>query len=136
METATRADPESVVGDECHIVSGKAFGPRYDASFPIEELDEPENRGQRRQYGNGLFGRWPDNAYLWVASFHWHAARAGADRVSLIPERVIAEPASSARLADLSAAVRPTFGYLSLQLFIWLCPPRKHAGILGGGLTS
>ena len=70
LETATRADPESVVGDECHVVSGKAFGPRYDASFPIEELDEPENRGQRRQYGNGLFGRWPDKAYFWVASFH------------------------------------------------------------------
>jgi uncharacterized membrane protein YkvA (DUF1232 family) len=28
-------------------------------------------------------------------------------------------------------------GYLSLQLSIWLCPPREHvSGIRGGGVTS
>jgi hypothetical protein len=28
-------------------------------------------------------------------------------------------------------------GYLSLQLSIWLCPPREHvSGIAGGGITS
>jgi hypothetical protein len=28
-------------------------------------------------------------------------------------------------------------GYLSLELFNWLCPPREHvSGIAGGGLTS
>jgi len=40
---ATTADDESVVGDECHIVSGKGQGPRYDPAFPTEDLDEPEN---------------------------------------------------------------------------------------------
>jgi len=34
---------ESVVGDECHIVSGKGQGPRYDQTFPSDRLDEPEN---------------------------------------------------------------------------------------------
>ena len=40
---ATAADDESVVGDECHIVSGKTQGPRHDPAFPSERLDEPEN---------------------------------------------------------------------------------------------
>ena len=37
------ADDESVVGEECHIVSGKPEGPRYDSSFPVDRIDEPEN---------------------------------------------------------------------------------------------
>jgi len=40
---STVADDESVVGDECHIVSGKAQGPRHDPAFPAERLDEPDN---------------------------------------------------------------------------------------------
>jgi len=36
-------DRESVVGDECHIVSGEEGGPRFDADFPRELLDLPEN---------------------------------------------------------------------------------------------
>ena len=40
---ATSASDESVVGEECHIVSGKDQGPRYDPTFPPERLDEPEN---------------------------------------------------------------------------------------------
>jgi len=43
VEQATRADAESVVGDECHIVSGQPQGPRYDASFPAARVDEPDN---------------------------------------------------------------------------------------------
>jgi hypothetical protein len=43
VEEATRADAESVVGDECHIVSGQSQGPRYVASFPAARLDEPDN---------------------------------------------------------------------------------------------
>jgi hypothetical protein len=43
VEEATRSDAESVVGDECHIVSGQSQGPRYDASFPAARLDEPDN---------------------------------------------------------------------------------------------
>lgn len=40
---ATPADDESVVGDECHIISAKGQGPRYDPKFAPEELDAPEN---------------------------------------------------------------------------------------------
>ena len=40
---ATVLDSDSVVGEECHIVSGKGQGPRYDPSFPSERIDEPEN---------------------------------------------------------------------------------------------
>jgi hypothetical protein len=32
-----------VVGDECHIVSGRRKGPRYDPEFPRERLDDQEN---------------------------------------------------------------------------------------------
>ncbi len=39
----TPADNESVVGEECHIVSGKPNGPRYDSEVPAERLDDPEN---------------------------------------------------------------------------------------------
>ena len=35
---ATKVDSEAVVGEECHIVSGKAGGPRCDLSFRIDEL--------------------------------------------------------------------------------------------------
>jgi hypothetical protein len=40
---ATIVDDESVVGDECHIISGQGQGPRYDSVFPVEWLDEPDN---------------------------------------------------------------------------------------------
>jgi len=40
---STLLDDESVVGDECHIVSGKTEGPRHDPAFPMERLDQPEN---------------------------------------------------------------------------------------------
>jgi hypothetical protein len=40
---ATAADAESVVGDECHIVSPQGRGPRHDPEFPVDRLDAPEN---------------------------------------------------------------------------------------------
>jgi hypothetical protein len=40
---ATSEDDESVVGDECHIVSGKPKGPRYDSEFPVDEIDSYTN---------------------------------------------------------------------------------------------
>jgi hypothetical protein len=39
----TELDAESVVGDECHIVSGASNGPRHDPSYPPEEIDELSN---------------------------------------------------------------------------------------------
>jgi predicted restriction endonuclease len=40
---ATAADTEAVVGDECHVISGKRGGPRADSNFPPERIDELEN---------------------------------------------------------------------------------------------
>jgi hypothetical protein len=40
---ATCCDDESVVGDECHIVSSQKNGPRYDASYPPMEIDNYQN---------------------------------------------------------------------------------------------
>jgi hypothetical protein len=40
---ATEGDPDSIVGDECHIVSGQQMGPRHDPLFPAEQSDEYEN---------------------------------------------------------------------------------------------
>lgn len=41
--TKTTKDKDSVVGDECHIVSGKQGGPRYDPSMQADLLDDVEN---------------------------------------------------------------------------------------------
>jgi len=40
---AIAADDESVVGEECHIISSRPNGPRHDASYPQEKLDTYEN---------------------------------------------------------------------------------------------
>jgi len=40
---ATSLDDESVVGDECHIISGQSSGPRHDPAFSQDLIDEPEN---------------------------------------------------------------------------------------------
>lgn len=40
---ASDTDDESVVGDECHIISEKLTGPRYDPKFPEAELDSYNN---------------------------------------------------------------------------------------------
>jgi len=43
ITTATNEDCESVVGDECHIISGETNGPRHDPSYPAEKIDSYEN---------------------------------------------------------------------------------------------
>jgi hypothetical protein len=40
---ATDKDADSVVGDECHIISGQESGPRHGSNFPTDLIDEPEN---------------------------------------------------------------------------------------------
>jgi hypothetical protein len=39
IEEPTPMDPEAVVGQECHIISPKGKGPRYDIDFPQSEID-------------------------------------------------------------------------------------------------
>jgi len=40
---ATSVDNESVVGDECHIVSGQSNGPRHELDLPKNDIDSYEN---------------------------------------------------------------------------------------------
>lgn len=40
---ATQDDDESVVADECHIISSQPNGPRHDPSYPPEKYDAYEN---------------------------------------------------------------------------------------------
>lgn len=40
---AAAADDESAVGDECHIVSGRPHGPRFDEQFPSNRIDDADN---------------------------------------------------------------------------------------------
>jgi len=40
---ATVVDDESVVGDECHIISSRSNGPRHDPSYSRKKLDTYEN---------------------------------------------------------------------------------------------
>jgi len=40
---STPKNDESVIGEECHIVSGQTNGPRYDPTFTKEKLDSFEN---------------------------------------------------------------------------------------------
>lgn len=39
----TEKDSESVVGDECHIVSGAKDGPRHDSDYPAADIDSFSN---------------------------------------------------------------------------------------------
>lgn len=40
---ATPEEDESIIGDECHIISKKENGPRYDPYYPDNKLDSYEN---------------------------------------------------------------------------------------------
>jgi hypothetical protein len=40
---ATSEEYESVIADECHIISSRANGPRHDSSYPPEKLDLYDN---------------------------------------------------------------------------------------------
>lgn len=40
---ATLEDAESIVGEECHVISARKDGPRHDASYKSEKLDSYEN---------------------------------------------------------------------------------------------
>jgi hypothetical protein len=39
----TAKDDESIVGDECHIISKESNGPRYDSNFPKNKIDHYDN---------------------------------------------------------------------------------------------
>jgi HNH endonuclease len=77
---STSHDDEPVVGEECHIVSGKGHGPRYDASVPENRIDDVENLillcrvhhkmvdDQAETYTAEVLRSLKNNHEVWVAS--------------------------------------------------------------------
>lgn len=75
---ATKQDDESVVGDECHIVSSQENGPRHDSNFPHERFDSYENLillcrihhkmidDQEATYTTAILQQMKSNHELWV----------------------------------------------------------------------
>lgn len=75
----TPQDDESVVGDECHIVSGNPNGPRYDPEFPIDKIDSYLNLillcrihhkmidDQPKKFSANFLHRLKENHERWVA---------------------------------------------------------------------
>ena len=43
IHDATDKDSPSIVGEECHIISRKVNGPRYDKEFPSDKIDDYDN---------------------------------------------------------------------------------------------
>lgn len=43
MISSTPKDAQAIVGQECHIISGKTEGPRHDPTYPPDKIDEVGN---------------------------------------------------------------------------------------------
>lgn len=77
---ATPADDESLVGEECHIVSPTDRGPRFDESLPDDQLDDQANLillcrihhkmvdDQQETYTAELLRTLKENHEKWVSS--------------------------------------------------------------------
>src|SRR5437867_2937125 len=97
---ATPADDESVVGEECHIVSGKGYGPRFDSSLPEDHLDDPTNLvllcrihhkmvdDQRETYTVELLRKLKANHERWVSSALTEEKRVPPVRVRRIKDNI------------------------------------------------
>jgi hypothetical protein len=76
---ATEQDGESVVGDECHIISPKEKGPRHDPTYPSGHLDSYENLillcrvhhkmvdDQEETYTTDIIRKMKSNHEVWIA---------------------------------------------------------------------
>jgi hypothetical protein len=76
---ATNLDDESIVGEECHIISSSTSGPRYDQSLPQEKLDAYENLillcrthhkmidDQSESYSSDILRQMKMNHEVWVS---------------------------------------------------------------------
>ena len=85
---STAKDAESIVGEECHIISRQGQGPRHEPTFPEGAIDEPDNLmllcrvhhkmvdDQVDTYTAGLLRTLKRNHETWVSS-------------SLAPEKTI-----------------------------------------------
>lgn len=128
---ATPSDDESVVGDECHIISGKGQGPRYDPKFPSDRLDEPENLillcrvhhkmtdDQRETYSTDVLRKLKANHEKWVSSALTEQQAIPPVRVRRveenIPRHLIRLTSGQAILAVVDSAYAFTFEHDELK---------------------
>jgi hypothetical protein len=75
----TEQDDESVIADECHIISSKPNGPRHDPSYPEDKLDSYDNvillcrthhkmvDDQSATYTTNILRQMKSNHELWVS---------------------------------------------------------------------
>ncbi|MFD0675606.1 MULTISPECIES: HNH endonuclease [unclassified Paenibacillus] len=78
VEATIKNDP-SVIGEECHVISGQANGPRYNSEFDKEIIDSYDNLillcrvhhkmidDQQETYTEHILKQMKDNHEKWVA---------------------------------------------------------------------
>ncbi|MBN2588443.1 MAG: HNH endonuclease [Sedimentisphaerales bacterium] len=76
---STEQDDESVIADECHIISSKPNGPRHDPSYPADKLDSYDNMillcrthhkmidDQSATYTTNILRQMKSNHEVWVS---------------------------------------------------------------------
>ena len=119
----TQVDDESVVGDECHIVSGKENGPRYIAGFPASEIDEQSNlillcRGhhkmvddQSETYTVEVLSKLKANHEKWVSASLTEEKPIPPVRISRIEENIPTHLVQIASGQDLFNILDGSMGY-------------------------
>jgi hypothetical protein len=120
---ATAADDESIVGEECHIISAKGQGPRYEEAYPAENIDEPDNLvllcrihhkivdDQHETYTAEVLAKLKSNHEAWVSSMLSGESKPPPVRIRRIKENI---PQILVRLAsgrDIMTIVGEAYQY-------------------------
>ena len=120
---ATSKDDESVVGEECHIVSAKGQGPRYEQTYPTDNIDEPDNLvllcrihhkmvdDQHETYTADVLSKLKSNHEAWVSSTLNGVVQPPPVRIRRIKENI---PQILVRLAsgrDIMAIIGGAYQY-------------------------
>jgi HNH endonuclease len=121
---ATPADDESVVGEECHIISGRGQGPRYDGGVPEGRIDDADNLvllcrvhhkmvdDQCETYTAGLLRNLKLNHEKWVSSSLAEQTQVPPVRIRRIKENVppfLSRVLSGQEIMNIAGG---SFGYL------------------------
>lgn len=118
----TSKDDNSVVGDESHIISGQTSGPRYDAAFPTQLIDELENLillckvhhkqvdDQHETYGADLLRLQKSNHERWVSETLGEGEKPKPIKVRRVKENI---PKVLVRVQSGQELLRATDGTLA-----------------------
>jgi len=97
---ATPLDDESVVADECHIISSQPTGPRHDSSYPLDKLDAYENLillcrthhkmvdDQTATFTTDILRQMKNNHVVWVAERLADRKRPGPVRLRRVQQNI------------------------------------------------